>query len=412
MPRVVVTGLGVVSPVGQSPEEMFANVAGARSGIRAVPAQLDPAARGLVAGQVEFDTAAHWPAHQAALYDRATQFALAASAQAIADASLTLDESESLDAGVYWGTGLGGAVTMEDSYRRLFATGGARVRPTAVVLAMNNAAAAQISIANGLRGPLLNYSTACSSSAVAIGEAYRAIRAGDAEVIVAGGSEALVTYGNLCAWDAMQALAHADAADPARSCKPFAADRTGLVLGEGAAALVLESSERAQRRGAHIHAEIAGYGNASDAQGISKPSVEGQVRAIRRALSSARLSIEAIQYVNAHGTATAVGDVVETRAMREAFGHHADALLVSSTKAVHGHLMGATGALEMLISIMALEHGIVPPTAHLEHADPECDLDYVANDARDVKLRAVMSNSFGFGGSNAVLVARRYAAMT
>lgn len=406
MPRVVVTGVGLVTPIGQSASSFLASLLGARSGIRRVPDTVG-AGDQLVAGLVDFDPAAWWRPHQAAQLDRATQFALVASQQALADATLGLSEQETLAAGVYWGTGLGGATSMEESYRQLYA-GSGRVRPTAVVLGMNNAAAGQVSIANGLRGPLLNFSTACSSSATSIGEAMRAIRAGYADVVVAGGSEALVTNGNLRAWDAMQALAHADPFDAARSCKPFAADRTGIVLGEGAAALVLESAERAERRGAHIYAELAGYGNAADAVHISRPEAAGQVRAMRAALADARVTPADVGYVNAHGTATTVGDVVETQALREVFGAAADGVPVSSTKALHGHLMGATGATELLAAILAMNANVLPPTAHLDIPDPACDLDYVPNVAREKPLDVVMSNSFGFGGMNAVLVARRY----
>lgn len=408
MRRVVVTGLGVVAPVGQTATEFFDGLVSARSGIRLVGPEIFNGPQRLVAGQVAFEPSKYWPAHQSAQLDRATQFALVAAAQAISDASLDLDDEESLRAAVYWGTGLGGATSIEESYKRIFATEPGRVRPSAVVMGMSNAAAAHISIAHHLRGPLLNISTACSSSSASIGEAYRAIQAGHADVIVAGGSEALITCGNLSAWDSMRALAHADPVDPSRSCKPFAADRSGLVLGEGAAALILETSERVERRGAYIYAEIVGYGNASDACGISKPDADGQVRAMRLALANAKLDPGAIDYINAHGTATQVGDAVETNAIKEVFGEHVRALCVSSTKALHGHLMGATGAVEMLVSLMALNHGIVPPTAHLEHRDPICDLDYVPNEARRVALRAVMSNSFGFGGMNSVLVARHY----
>lgn len=407
MPRVVVTGLGVVAPVGQTVHELFANLVNARSAVRPVADTLCPGTRSLVAAQVAFDASAHWPAHQAAQYDRATQFALVAVRQAIGDASLELTDDESFRAGVYWGTGLGGATSIEEAYRQLYG-GNGRVRPTAVVLGMNNAAAGHISIANGLRGPLLNISTACSSSATSVGEAYRAIKAGYADVIIAGGSEALVTNGNLRAWEAMQALAHADPADPAHSCKPFAADRTGIVLGEGAGALVLESAERAVRRGAQIYAEVAGYGNAADAVGISKPDAQGQVRAMRMALDDARANPQEIAYLNAHGTATALGDVVETHAIKRAFGSSAPSLPVSSTKALHGHLMGATGAVELIAAIMAMQEGVIPPTAHLARPDPVCDLDFVPNEARTASLDAVMSNSFGFGGMNAVLVARRF----
>jgi len=277
-----------------------------------------------------------------------------------------------------------------------------------VVLGMNNAAAAHVSMKHGLRGPMLNISTACSSSAAAIGEAYRLIRNGDADVMIAGGSEALITPGNLAAWDAMRALAHADAADPSRSCKPFSADRTGLVLGEGGAALVLESAERAERRGARVYAELAGYGNASDAVNISRPDAGGQVRAMRLALDDAELDVAEVGYLNAHGTATQVGDLVETNAIKETFGCHAKTLRVSSTKALHGHLLGGAGALEMVVAIMALARNVVPPTAHLDRPDAACDLDYVPNEARSAPLDVVMSNSFGFGGMNSVLVARRH----
>jgi 3-oxoacyl-[acyl-carrier-protein] synthase II len=407
VPRVVVTGLGAISPVGATARESFDGLVAGRSGIGLARLTETPAINTLVAGQIAFDPSPHWPPHESAQLDRAVQFALVAAKQALSDATPNLTVEESYRAGVYWGTGLGGATSIEDSYRSLFTTPGGRVRPSSVVTGMSNGAAGHISIAHTLRGPLLNISNACSSSAASIGEAFRLIQSGRAELIVAGGSEALITFGNLRAWDAMRALAHA-ATDPARSCKPFSADRTGLVLGEGAAALVLESAERAERRGAHIYAEIAGYGNASDACGISKPDADGQIRAMRLALDDAALPANAIGYINAHGTATPIGDVVETNAIRSAFGAYADRVCVSSTKALHGHLMGATGAMETLTAIMALTDGVIPPTAHLDHADPQCDLDYVPNTARDAKLDAVMSNSFGFGGMNAVLVARAY----
>ena len=408
MRRVLVTGIGVIAPCGRTADELFCNLLLARSGVALVscPGSTTPAS--LVAAQIAFDPSAHWPPSESSQYDRVSQFALVAAAQALADADLSLSDEERLDAGVYWGTGLGGAASIEDSYKRYFESAGRRVRPTAVVLGMNNAAAAHVSMAHGFRGPMLNISTACSSSAASIGEAYRLIRNGDAEVMLAGGSEALITPGNLAAWDAMRALAHADAADPSRSCKPFSADRTGLVLGEGAAALVLESAERAERRGARVYAELAGYGNASDASNISRPDAGGQVRAMRRALAEARLDAADVGYLNAHGTATQVGDVVETNAIKQAFGSHARELRVSSTKALHGHLLGGAGALEMVIAIMALAKGVVPPTAHLDRPDPACDLDYVANEAREMHLDAVMSNSFGFGGMNSVLLATRH----
>jgi len=403
-----VTGLGVIAPNGQSAAEFFAAVVAAQSGISLLSPAVISAPNSFVAGQVAFDASTRWRPSEINVIDRSTQFALVAAGEALTDASLGLSEEEMLSAAVYWGTGLGGASSIEDSYRGLFASARVRVRPASVVLGMNNAAAAQISMANGLRGPLLNFSTACSSSAASVGEAVRAIRHGYADVVVAGGSEALLTYGNVLAWDAMRALAHADSADPSRSCRPFDANRSGLVLGEGAAALVLESSARAERRGARIYAELAGYGNASDARDISKPDVDGQVRAMRAALADSRIDADMIGYVNAHGTATHVGDITETAALKRAFGDRARSLPVSSTKAVHGHLLGGAGALEAIVSVLAIHDGVIPPTAHLETPDPMCDLDYVPREARRVPLDAVMSNSFGFGGMNSVLIARRY----
>jgi 3-oxoacyl-[acyl-carrier-protein] synthase II len=407
--RVVVTGMGVVSPVGQSVVRFFDGLAAARSGIRPVPESEYSGPSRLVAGQVAFDPALSGSGPRTALLDRATQFALAAAREALLDAALDVCDDDGRCAGVYWGTGLGGAGSIENTYRQLYA-GDGRVRPASVVLSMSNAAAGQISIANRLRGPVLNVSTACSSAAAAIGEACRAIRHGYADVIVAGGSEALVTNGVLRAWDAMRALAHADPSDPSRSCKPFSADRTGIVLGEGAGAFVLESAEHAARRGADVHAELSGYGNVSDANHISRPDADGQVRAMHTALDDAGLRPRDIGYLNAHGTATEVGDAVETDAIRRVFGDAARELAVSSTKALHGHLMGAAGAVELVAAIVAMERGVIPPTAHLERADPACDLDYVPNVARRARLDAVMSNSFGFGGVNGVLVARRFSA--
>jgi len=405
--RVVVTGMGVVSPIGQAANDFFDALLDCRSGVRLVAHQVGGSTYNFAAATIDFDAAKYWPPHQASQFDRATQLALVAARQALDDARPSLTEEETFRAGVYWGTGLGGATTIEDSYKQLL-VGNGRVRPTTVVLGMNNAAAGQISIANGLRGPIVNVSTACSSSATSIGEAYRAIRGGYADVVIAGGSEALVTFGNLRAWDAMQALARPDASDVSRSCKPFSADRTGIVLGEGAAALVLESEERAVKRGAHIYAEVAGYGNSADAQGISKPDAAGQVRAMTVALSAAQLNTGDVDYLNAHGTATAIGDVVETTAIKQTFGCGARTLPISSTKALHGHLMGGTGAIEMVAAICAIERGAVPPTAHLDCPDPACDLDYTANMPREMEIDVVMSNSFGFGGMNSVLIARRF----
>jgi 3-oxoacyl-[acyl-carrier-protein] synthase II len=320
-----------------------------------------------------------------------------------------LTESEYPRAGVMMGTGMGGASTVEEGYLEVLRAGEPRVRPLSVVLGMNNAAASHISIGHHLQGPNVTYSTACSSSAIAIGEAARQIRHGYADVMLAGGSEALLTVGVMKAWEALRTLALEDPADPGASCKPFSKHRTGLVLGEGACVLVLEEAERAVARGARIYGELAGYACASDACHISKPDAGGQARAMRTALADAGMQPGEIGYINAHGTATLVGDVEETKAIRTVFGEHANKLAVSSTKSMHAHLMGATGAVEFMAAVLALHHQAIPPTINLDEPDPACDLDYVPNvGRREVPLTAVMSNSFAFGGSNAVLIARRF----
>jgi 3-oxoacyl-[acyl-carrier-protein] synthase II len=274
---------------------------------------------------------------------------------------------------------------------------------------MNNAAASHVSIKYHMQGPNITYATACSSSAIAVGEAYRQIKHGYADVMLAGGSEAMLTLGVMKAWEALRTLALEDLNDAAASCKPFAKNRSGLVLGEGAAVLVLEDSERAVKRGAKIYAELVGYDCSSDSSHITKPDAAGQTRTMLNALRDAQLQPQDIQYINAHGTATLAGDIEETKAIKQVFGAHAVNVPVSSTKSMHGHLMGATGAVEFMAAVLALQHNAIPPTINLHEPDPECDLDYVPNHGRtDVKLNAVMSNSFAFGGSNAVLIAKRF----
>lgn len=303
----------------------------------------------------------------------------------------------------------GGVGTLEDGYMELFQQENPRIKPLTVLLSMNNAAASHVSIKYRLQGPNITYATACSSSAIAIGESYRQIKHGYADVMLAGGAEAMLTLGAMKAWEALRALALEDPNDAAASCKPFAKNRSGLVLGEGAAVLVLEDAERAVKRGAKIYAELVGYDCSSDANHITKPDTAGQTRAILNALSNAKLQPQDIQYINAHGTATLAGDIEETRAIKLAFGAYAAHIPVSSTKSMHGHLMGATGAVEFMAAVLALQNNAIPPTINLNESDPECDLDYVPNHGRtNVRLNAVMSNSFAFGGSNAVLIAKRF----
>ena len=406
--RVAVTGAGVVSPLGKSLAEFHAALAEGRSGIRRLPESLAQSSGVQVGALVDWNPAPLLNEAEAVNIDRVSQFALAAAAQALAASRLDLSAADRDRIGVYWGTGMGGAHTLEGAYKHVYGAGEWRVRPLTVVMAMNNAAGSNVAVRHGLRGPFANFSTACSSSAMALGEAMRSIMAGRADVIVAGGAEALLTPGTLAAWQALRTLAPADAADPAASCKPFDKRRAGLVLGEGAAAFVLEEESRARARGAPIHALLTAYGNSCDAAHMSRPDRDGQVRAMREALIEAGLEPNAIGYINAHGTATAVGDVVEAEAINVVFGAAAADIPVSSTKSLHGHLLGGAGALEFAVALLALEKGVLAPTAFLEQPDPACRVRHVRLRAERVAPpRAVMSNSFAFGGSNVVLIAER-----
>ena len=405
--RVAITGVGVVSPLGSGLEEFHRSLAAARSGIRRLAPQLSGRSGVQVGAPVDWDPAPFFSAAEAANLDRVTQFALACAMQAMSASALQGAGLNPDRIGVSWGTGMGGAHTQESSYRQVYGDGEWRVRPLTVVMGMNNAAGSNIAVRHGLRGPFANYSTACSSSAMALGEAMRAIAAGRADAMIAGGSEALLTPGVLVAWQALRTLAPADSADPAASCKPFDRRRSGLVLGEGAAAFVLEEETSARRRGARIHALLAGYGNSCDAVHMSRPDRDGQARAMREALAEADIAPHAIGYINAHGTATTVGDVVEAEAINAVFGSAAREVRVSSTKSLHGHLLGGSGALEFAAALLALE-GVAPPTAFLAEPDPACALRHVAREAERIEPpRAIMSNSFAFGGSNVVLVATR-----
>ena len=402
--RVAVTGLGVVAPGGNCVEEFWASVIAGRSGVHRLSSSISHGMRSPIGATVNFEGKDYFEPPRLRMLDRVSQLALVAARQAIVDSRLNFADESRDRCGVFVGTGMGGAETTEEGYHTLYAQQSDRIKPYSVLNAMANAPAAWIGIDHGLQGPMLTYSTACSSSAVALGEAARRIQYGDADVMVAGGAEAPLVVGVLRAWDAMRVLASEDVHDPSASCRPFAATRTGLVLGEGAAFVVLEGWDHALARGAIIHAELAGYGLASDVTHITRPSVEGQAKAMQSALVAADLATDAIHYINAHGTATSQNDAVETAAIKAVFGERARAIAVSSTKSMHGHLLGAAGALEFVICVMSLLRGIVPPTMHLDSPDPACDLDYVSGHARAAPLTATMSNSFAFGGTNAVLV--------
>jgi len=405
--RVAVTGLGAVSPIGNSIADIHSSLAAGRSGVRRLAPGLASRLRSPIGAPAGFDGAAHFDAPRLRMLDRVSQLALVAAANAVQDAHLDFSRAQRERCGVFVGSGMGGAQTTDEGYQSLYAELSDRIKPYTVLNAMTNAPASWIAIEYGLLGPNLTYSTACSSSAVALGEAARRIACGDADVMLAGGAEAPLTFGVLRAWEAMRTVAVADTVDPAASCRPFSLNRTGLVLGEGAAFAVLEGWDHARARGAPIHAELAGYGLTCDAAHITRPTVEGQASAMRAALRSAGLAPAAIGYINAHGTATTQNDAVETSAIKQVFGERAYRLPVSSTKSIHGHLLGAAAALEFVISVLCLERQLVPPTMHLDLPDPACDLDYVAGGSRiDRTLRTVLSNSFAFGGTNAVLIAR------
>ena len=410
MRRVAITGLGVVSPVGSGIPAFFEALLAARSGIRELQVNFPTGPELVLMGQIDFLPEKHFAKAKLLTMDRVSQFALVAAREAMAQAGLGGDLTGVQPGrfGVSVGTGSGGTTSLEAAYYALLEQKVARLRPMTVVLAMHNAMAAHLSMEFGLKGPSSTVSNACASSATAIGDAFRQIRHGYADAMLVGGADALLTKGTIKAWQAMHTLAKVHADGPHASCRPFSKDRSGLVLSEGSAMLVLEDWDTAKLRGANILAELAGYASTTDAHHLTQPEAHGQAAAMSLALKDAGLNPSEIGYLNAHGTATEVGDVVETQAIKLAFEGDAKSLPISSTKAVHGHAMGAAGAMEFVASVMGLCSGQLAPTAFLQVPDERCDLDYVALQARSVKhLRAVMSNSFAFGGSNAVLIAKR-----
>lgn len=405
MRRVAVTGIGIVSPLGNSAAAAFAQARQGRSAITHLRAEFAPRLLAPIAAAADFAAAEHFAPVQLRMLDRVSQFAVVAAKQAVAALPADWAALGQNRVGVFVGTGMGGVLSNDDGYRTLYADGSDRIKPFTVLAGMHNAPAAWIGIEHGLSGPNLTYTTACSSSAVAIGEAWLRIAGGGLDLAIAGGAEAPLSLGSMKAWEALHTLATVDPADAASSCKPFARNRSGMVLGEGAAMLVLEAWDLARARGACIHGELLGYGLATDTGHITRPSVHGQAAAMTSALQSAGLSSRTIDAINAHGTGTLANDAVETAAIKAVFGHRAYQIPISATKALHGHLLGAAGALECALSLLAMQQEVLLPTAHLLDADPACDLDYVANVARPRSpVRTMLSNSFAFGGCNAVLV--------
>jgi nodulation protein E len=401
--RVVVTGLGAVTPLGQTVASYWANLQQGVAGfgpitVAATPEELS---QKVVAEVKNFDPLKHFEERQISTLDRVSQFAVVAAREAIAQAAITFDMPLSLRTATIIGTGVGGQTTLDDSFRRVYRENKSRVFPLTIPKLMANAPASQISMFCGLRGPAFAVASACASATHAIGLAFHMVRSGQVDCAVTGGTEACITFGTVRGWEAMRVMAP-------DACRPFSIGRKGLVLGEGAAMLVLEPLERARARGADILGEIVGFGMSADAADLTAPDLGGMTRAMEGALTDGKLAAPDIQYINAHGTGTAANDLTETQALHRLFGAHAGKLAVSSTKSMVGHALGAAGALEMVAILLAVRESIVPPTIGYLGPDPACDLDYVPNKARAMTINAALSNSFAFGGLNAVLAVKKF----
>jgi nodulation protein E len=400
--RVVVTGWGVVSPIGNNAKAYWQGLAAGVSGL-ATPtlAPAEELVQKVVAEVKGFDPSQHFDDRQLIFLDRVAQLGVVAAREAIAHSGISLADGLSERTATIVGTAVGGQTTQDENYRRLYQDGVRRLTPFAIPRLMVNAATSQISIHCGIRGPAFTVASACASGAHAIGIAFHMVRSGAVAGAVTGGTEASIAYGPLKVWEAMRIMAP-------DACRPFSKDRKGMVLGEGAAMLVLETLEGAQRRGADILGEIIGFGMSADAMDVTDPDEGGMARAIQAALGDARLAAEHVQYVNAHGTGTMANDIAETKAIKRVFGAHARRLGISSTKSMLGHSLGAAAALEAVATLMGMREGLAPPTIGYVGPDPECDLDYLPNKARPMHIEAALSNSFAFGGLNAVLAFRRF----
>ncbi|HUL93742.1 MAG TPA: beta-ketoacyl-ACP synthase II [Burkholderiales bacterium] len=407
--RVVVTGLGIVCPIGNTVADAWSNALAGKSGIGRI-ASFDPSKlSSQIAGEVRgFDVAAYLSPKEARRMDRFIHFGMAAGIQALKDSGLQVTEANAPRVGVNIGSGIGGLPGIEETHNDLLKGGPRKISPFFIPSTIINMISGNFSIMHGLKGPNLAMVTACTTSAHCIGESGRLIEYGDADVMVAGGAEAAITELTVGGFSSARALSTRND-EPATASRPWDKDRDGFVLAEGAGVLVLEEFEHAKRRGARIYAELAGYGMSGDAYHMTAPqeSGEGAARCMENALRNAGLNREDVDYINAHGTSTPLGDLAETVAVKRCFGDHAKKLAVSSTKSMTGHLLGAAGGVEALFSVLAIRDQVAPPTANLFNQDPACDLDYVPNSARPMPLRAVLSNSFGFGGTNGTLIFRR-----
>ncbi|MGD1213170.1 MAG: beta-ketoacyl-[acyl-carrier-protein] synthase family protein [Candidatus Acidiferrales bacterium] len=400
--RVAITGLGIISPLGLNLADTWNALREGRPAIGPIKS-VDGSKWGLkIQNGAEvrgFDPLKHFAGGKDAQLDRFAQFSVVAAREAIRNSGIELTPDLRERSAIVCGSAVGGQAAIEAGFEDLYIQGRGRVHPLTIPKTMSNAGASHISMDLGLSGPVYTISTACSSANHAIGQAFRLVRDAEADFAVTGGSEAIFTVGMLKAWEAMRVIAP-------DTCRPFSKDRRGMILGEGGAMLILEPLDAARARGAKVYAEICGFGMTSDAHHLTQPTVDGPARAMRGALREAGLAPEAVGYINAHGTGTPGNDPVETRAIREVFGAHADKIGVSSTKSLHGHALGAAGALEAVATVLALHYGILPPTANYNERDPECDLDYIPNQSRAVQVEAALSNSFAFGGLNAVVAFR------
>ncbi|MBS0124387.1 beta-ketoacyl-[acyl-carrier-protein] synthase family protein [Thetidibacter halocola] len=401
MRRVVITGAGTINPLGQSVPQTLAAMREGRCGIG--PLQFRDVERLAVkiGAQVQgYDPEAVFNRQQLALYDRFTQFALIAAREALALSGLEFTGALADRSGVVLGTSGGGLTTQDENYRAVYEEGKNRVHPFVVPKLMNNAAASHVSMEFNLRGPSFTVATACASSNHAMGQAFQMVRSGLCTAMVTGGTEAMLCFGGVKAWEGLRVMSK-------DACRPFSATRNGMVQGEGGGVFVFEDYEHAKARGAEILAEVLGFAMTSDAADIVMPSKQGAARAIAGALKDGGIAKERVGYINAHGTGTAANDKTECAAVADVFGRHADRLMISSTKSMHGHLIGGTGAVELLACIMALRDGVIAPTIGYEEPDPECALDVVPNEAREASVDVVLSNAFAFGGLNAVLALGR-----
>ncbi|MCF7748010.1 beta-ketoacyl-ACP synthase II [Sulfitobacter sp. M39] len=400
MKRVVITGAGTVNPLGLNVPDTLAAMRNGVCGIGPLDFRDVDRLSIKIGGQVHgFDGESQYNRQKIALYDRFTQFTLAAAAEAIRQSGLEFKGELSAKSGVVLGTAGGGVSTWDDNYRAVYAEGKNRVHPFVVPRLMNNAAASHVSMEHHLKGPSFTVSTACASSNHAMAQAFSMIRSGMAPAMVTGGSESMLCFGGVKAWEGLRVMSR-------DACRPFSANRNGMVQGEGAGVFVFEEYDRARARGADILCEVSGFAMSSDASDIVMPSKAGAARAIKGALDDARINPDEVGYINAHGTGTAANDKTECAAVADVFGTHADRLMISSTKSMHGHLIGGTGAVELLACIMALRDGVIAPTIGYEEPDPDCALDVVPNVARDARVTVALSNAFAFGGMNAVLALR------